>query len=330
MASALQRELLVVTGKGGVGKSTLASALGLLASERGRRTIVVEVGEQARLPALFGVAAPAPGVETELQDGLSSLTIDPDRALMEWLQALGGRVSGRVLASSSTFQYFAAAAPGAKELISMVKIWELTRGRRWRGRGRGYDLVVLDAPATGHALGMLGSPGTFGRIARVGPIASQAERVRALLEDPARSSYFAVAQGTEMAITETLELQDKLREQLGRELEAVLVNAVLPQRFNATELRRLPALENAADGPTANGGRASGAGSAVDGGSTATVRRSALLAARAVSERARFQRNQLARLRRRSFPVIAVPFQFSAELDLASVRRISAHLRRTL
>src|ERR1700693_2501231 len=174
MASALQRELLVVTGKGGVGKSTLASALGLLASERGRRTIVVEVGEQARLPALFGVAAPAPGVETELQDGLSSLTIDPDLALMEWLQALGGRISGRVLASSSTFQYFAAAAPGAKELISMVKIWELTQGRRWRGRGRGYDLVVLDAPATGHALGLLGSPGTFGRIARVGPIASQA------------------------------------------------------------------------------------------------------------------------------------------------------------
>ncbi len=331
MASALQRELLVVTGKGGVGKSTLASALGLLASERGRRTIVVEVGEQARLPALFDAPAPEPGVETELQDGLSSLTIDPDRALMEWLQALGGRVSGRVLASSSTFQYFAAAAPGAKELISMVKIWELTQGRRWRGRGRGYDLVVLDAPATGHALGMLGSPGTFGRIARVGPIASQAERVRALLGDPARSSYFAVAQGTEMTITETLDLQERLREQLGRELEAVLVNGVLPQRFNASELRRLPALTDGTGGDaSANGGPAAGGSAARGVSSTAAVRRSALLAARAVSERARFQRNQLARLRRRSFPVIAVPFQFSAELDLASVRRIAAHLGRTL
>jgi anion-transporting ArsA/GET3 family ATPase len=314
MASPLQRELLVVTGKGGVGKTTLASALGLLASERGLHTIVVEVGEQARLPALFGLPEPEPGVETQLEDGLSSLTIDPDRALMEWLQALGGRVSGRVLASSSTFQYFAAAAPGAKELISMVKIWELTQGRRWRGRERGYDLVVLDAPATGHALGMLGSPGTFGRIARVGPIASQAEHVRALLEDPARSSYFAVAQGTEMAIAETLELQDRLRDQHDRELDAVVVNGVLPQRFDASELGRLAPLEDGA-------GRAS---------STATVRRSALLAARAVSERARFQRNQLARLRRRSFPVIAVPFQFTAELDLPSVRRISAHLRRTL
>jgi len=318
MASPLERELLVVTGKGGVGKTTVATAIGLLANERGLRTIVVEVGEQARLPALFGAPTPEPGVEVELQPGLSSLTIDPDRALLEWLQALGGRVSGRVLASSNTFQYFAAAAPGAKELISMVKIWELTRGNRWRGRERGrrrgYDLVVLDAPATGHALGMLGSPSTFGRIARVGPIASQTERLRGLLEDPARSSYFAVAQATEMAISETLELQERLRERLGRELDAVVVNGVLPQRFSNGELRALAPLRDGPGGP----------------GTASKVRRSALLAARAVSERARFQRNQLARLRRRSFAVIAVPFQFTAELDLASVRRIAAHLGRTI
>jgi anion-transporting ArsA/GET3 family ATPase len=318
MASPLQRELLVVTGKGGVGKTTVATAIGLLANERGLRTIVVEVGEQARLPALFDTPMPEPGVEVELQPGLWSLTIDPDRALLEWLQALGGRVSGRVLASSNTFQYFAAAAPGAKELISMVKIWELTRGNRWRGRERGrrrgYDLVVLDAPATGHALGMLGSPSTFGRIARVGPIASQTERLRGLLEDPARSSYFAVAQATEMAISETLDLQERLRERLGRELDAVVVNGVLPQRFSNGELRALAPLRDGTGGP----------------GTASKVRRSALLAARAVSERARFQRNQLARLRRRSFAVIAVPFQFTAELDLASVRRIAAHLGRTI
>ena len=318
MASALKRELLVVTGKGGVGKTTLASAFGLLASERGLRTIVVEVGEQARLPELFGAATPEPGVEVELQRDLWSLSIDLDQALLEWLQSLGGRLSGRVLASSSTFQYFAAAAPGAKELISMVKIWELTQGRRWHGRGRSYDLVVLDAPATGHALGMLDSPSTFGRIARVGPIAGQAARVRALLEDPARSSYFAVAQGTEMAVTETLELQQKLHDQLGRELEAVLVNGILPQRFSGVELQRLEPLRNG-DRASANGGVAADA-----------VKRSALVAAHAVSDRARYQRNQLARLRRRSFDVVPVPFQFTAELDLASVRRIADHLQRRL
>jgi anion-transporting ArsA/GET3 family ATPase len=313
MTSVFDRELLVVTGKGGVGKTTLASALGLLAAERGLRTIVVEVGEQSRLPLLFGVPVPEPGSETELEQNLSSMSIDLDRALLEWLQSLGGRVSGRVLASSSTFQYFAAAAPGAKELVSMVKIWELTQGRRRRGRGRsgnGYDLVVLDAPATGHALGMLDSPRTFGAIARVGPIAGQAERLRELLADPARSSYLAVAQGTEMAITETLELQEKLADQLGRELHAVVVNGMLPQRFTAPELRQIAALGES---------------------STATkTARAAIAAAQAVSERARFQHNQLARLRRRHFDVIGVPFQFTAELDLDAVRRIAEQLKRKL
>ena len=309
MSSVFDRELLVVTGKGGVGKTTLASAIGLLAAERGLRTIVVEVGEQSRLPLLFGLPAPEPGAETKLQENLSSMSIDLDRALLEWLQSLGGRVSGRVLASSSTFQYFAAAAPGAKELVSMVKIWELTQGRRRRGRSA-YDLVVLDAPATGHALGMLDSPRTFGAIARVGPIAGQATRLRELLQDPARSGYLAVAQGTEMAITETLELQQKLEEQLGRELHAVIVNGVLPQRFSAPELRQLTKLD---DEPAAS-----------------TAVHSAIAAARAVSERARFQHNQLARLRRRHFEVVGVPFQFTAELDLGAVRHIAEQLKRKL
>src|SRR5271157_3048707 len=100
MTSPLERKLLVVTGKGGVGKTTVAAAVGLLAAGRGLRTIVVEVGDQSRLPNLFDHPAREPGVETRLQEHLWSISIDPDRALTEWLQALGGRVSGRMLASS--------------------------------------------------------------------------------------------------------------------------------------------------------------------------------------------------------------------------------------
>src|SRR5438105_13438974 len=111
MQSLLEHELVVITGKGGVGKTTIAAALGLLASRRSLRTIVVEVGNQARLPGLFDHAARQPGIETKLQARLASISIDPDRALLEWLQALGRRGSGRLLASSRTFQYFPAAAP---------------------------------------------------------------------------------------------------------------------------------------------------------------------------------------------------------------------------
>jgi anion-transporting ArsA/GET3 family ATPase len=318
MASLLHRKLLVLTGKGGVGKTTVSAALGLLAADRGLRTIVVEVGEQRRLAELFGVRSEDAGAETELRQNLWSISIDPDRALLEWLQSLGGRVSGRVLASSGTFQYFAAAAPGAKELISMVKIWKLTGSRQGgRKRSGGYDLVILDAPATGHALGMLHSPQTFGAIARVGPIASQTKQVGELLSDPARSGYLAVALPTEMAVTEALELQDGLRRQIDRSLQAVIVNGTLPRRFSAAELARIDGLDGAA--PLDGGGRRDGSDSTT---------RSAALAARAVHDRANFQHNQLARLRRRDFEVHSLPFLFVPEVDLPAIEQLSAHLSR--
>jgi anion-transporting ArsA/GET3 family ATPase len=307
MQSALDRKLLVVTGKGGVGKTTIAAALGLLAARRGRRTIVVEVGEESRLPQLFAVAEPRAGVELQLAERLSSISIDPDRALLEWLQVLGGRVPGRVLASSGTFQYFAAAAPGAKELVTMVKIWQLTQGAGRRSQGV-YDLVVLDAPATGHALGMLGSPRTFGAIARVGPIAGQTRQVQELLESPSRSAYLAVALGTETAVTEALELQDGLRARLGRDLAAVVVNALLPRRFTAAELRRVEALSDRARG----------------------VIGAAVGAAKAVHERAGSQHKQLARLRRRNFDVVGVPYVWGGRIDLEALTAIARRLERKL
>jgi anion-transporting ArsA/GET3 family ATPase len=322
MQSVFDRELVVITGKGGVGKTTIAAAVGLLAAQRGRRAIVVEVGDQTRVPELFGHPAGEPGVETKLQERLSSISIDPDRALLEWLQALGGRVSGRLLASSGTFQYFAAAAPGAKELVSMVKIWELTQGRRWQRRAEGYDLVVLDAPATGNALGMLGSPQTFGAIARVGPIAGQAQRLRELLETPSRTAYLAVAMATEMAVSEAIEIQDGLHRQFRRTLEAVVVNGVLPQRFTAAELQQIATL-------SANG-RAAGGTRSRAGAAESAVRRSAALAAQTVHDRARFQHNQLARLRRRSFDVVSVPFMWRAGIQLADIERVAEHLGRKL
>ena len=346
MASLLDRKLLVLTGKGGVGKTTVSAALGLLAADRGLRTIVVEMGEQRRLAELFGVrsedtdAVEAPGTETELRQNLWSISIDPDRALLEWLQSLGGRVSGRVLASSGTFQYFAAAAPGAKELISMMKIWRLTESRtgsRQGGRKRsgGYDLVILDAPATGHALGMLHSPQTFGAIARVGPIASQTKQVGELLSDPARSAYLAVALPTEMAVTEALELQDGLRQQIDRSLQAVIVNGTLPRRFSAAELARIDGLNGvtpAGESDRPDRGEQKGRGqqrSAGDEpGPSDSVTRSAALAAHAVHDRANFQHNQLARLRRRDFEVHSLPFLFVPEVDLAAIEQLSGHLAK--
>src|SRR2546423_9062675 len=161
MAALLDRKLIVVTGKGGAGKTAIATALGLLAAGRGIHTIIAEAGGQDRLPTLFGLDSPRPGVETKVQDSLHSISIDSDVALLEWLQALGGRISGRLLATSSTFQYFAAAAPGAKELVSMVTISELLRRRPGGASGAPHCLVLVAAPPTAHTLGYLPAPLAF-------------------------------------------------------------------------------------------------------------------------------------------------------------------------
>jgi len=351
----MERRLIVVTGKGGVGKTTVSAALGLLAARRGLRTIVVEVttahadpgtpedgAASARgLAALLGREEhPDLGHETELRPGLWGVTVNRDRVLAEWLRAVGGRVPARMLSASSSFQYLVAAAPGAREMLSMIKVWELASGRRPAARGRqgargprgeqpaarggrerqpapeGYDLVILDAPATGHALAMLRAPRTYVTLARTGPIARQAGHVRELLEDPARTAYLAVTHPTEMAVTETLELQEGLRRDVGRELDAVIVNATLPRRFERGELERLSAL---------NGAQAR-AGSPVA---------SAVRAAHAAHERARAQQGQIARLRRGAElaggpPILSVPFLFRAELDLDALERIAGRLAKQL
>ena len=298
MPSVLDRKLLVITGKGGVGKTTMSAAIGLLAAGRGLRTIVVEVGDQGRLPGMFEHRAREPGVETRLQEHLWSISIDPDRALEEWLQALGGRVSGRVLASSGAFQYFAAAAPGAKEIISMVKVWELTQDDRWRRRSPGYDLVVLDAPATGHALGMLRSPQTFGAIARVGPVAGQAQQVGELLGDPARTGYLAVRTGDrDGGHRDARGAAGPASASSARMLDAVIVNCLLPQRFSAAELERIAKLAPDGRPRSARAAERVGAGRGHRSADTEVIR-AAAQAARTVHERARFQHNQVARLRR--------------------------------
>src|SRR5215203_7412154 len=228
----LDRALLYVTGKGGVGKTTVAASLGLAAAARGRRTIVCEVAEQDRVSRAFAREGVQREQEVELAENLWAISIDPSAALQEWLARQLGGPALRLITGSSAFQHFVAAAPGAKELITIAKVWELAQLERWDRHNRTYDLVIVDAPASGHGLAMLTTPRTFGEIARVGPIRRQAGKIHDLLTDPERTGYVAVALPEEMPVVETLELGERLREAMGLGLEAIIVNGVWPDRFS--------------------------------------------------------------------------------------------------
>ena len=305
----LERTLLYVTGKGGVGKTTVAAALGLAAAERGRRTIVCEVAEQDRVSRAFEREGVRSGeAEVELAPNLWAISIDPQRALEEWLaRQLGGLGGGafRTLLRSSAFQYFVAAAPGARELITIAKVWELAQLERWDRSNRTYDLVIVDAPASGHGVGMLTTPRTYAEIARVGPIRRQATKVSALLADPERTGYLAVALPEEMPVAETLELDPRLREAVGLGLDAIVVNALYPERYSKAEVAEL---EAHAEAPSV---------------------RTAL----AEAARARGQRAHLRRLRREApegAAVLTLPFLFAPDVGLAAWERLGRELARRL
>ena len=237
-----ERRLVYVTGKGGVGKTTVAAALGLAAAEAGRRTIVCEVAEQDRVSRAFRREGVTAETEVQLADNLWAITIDPNKALQEWLaKQLGGGAPLRMMTRSHAFQYFVAAAPGAKELITIAKVWELAQLHRWDSHNRTYDLVVVDAPASGHGMAMLTAPSTFGDIARVGPIRRQAHKVRDMLADPQRTGYVAVALPEEMPVTETLELGGRLHDAVGLGLDMIVVNGLYPDRFRAKDAEALRA-----------------------------------------------------------------------------------------
>jgi anion-transporting ArsA/GET3 family ATPase len=300
-AGLLAKPLVVVTGKGGVGKSTVAAALGLAAARRGLRTIIAEVARRDDVSRALG----GTGVhEDELAPGLHHISIDPEEAMEEYLvDQLPSRALADVLLSSRGFNYFAAATPGLRELLTVGKVWELAQADRRTPGADPYDLVVLDAPATGHGVAILAAPRTFADAALMGRIARQGRIIDAMLSDPARTGVVTVARPEEMPVNEALALAASLPETVGVSVDLVVANGLLPDRFDAADVR---ALQAAPPSP-------------------------AVRAALDAHERARGQRNQLARLRRASeAPVVSLPFVSAAMLDAAAVEPLVRALERVV
>jgi anion-transporting ArsA/GET3 family ATPase len=302
----LDKRLVFVTGKGGVGKTTVAVALGMRAAAAGKRTIVCEVSSQENASRIFDHTEVG-FHEVEMEENLWSISIDPDESMREYvLLQLKVRAMRDMLFRSRIFNYLAAATPGLKELVTIGKIWELAQLDRKVKKGRKYDLVIVDAPATGHGIGFLQTPRTFAAIARVGPIHSQAQQLNRLIVDHEHTGTAIVALPEEMPVNESAELERELRAEVGVAVDRVYLNGLYPERFTNEEAERLAELAGGEDGAVRAAARA------------------------AVSEhgRARSQRAQLARLRRRvETPVKTLPFLFEPELGVESARELSTRLR---
>jgi anion-transporting ArsA/GET3 family ATPase len=310
MADLLDKRLVFVTGKGGVGKTTVAAALGLVAARAGKRTIVCEVAHQERMSGVFrreGVGYS----ETRLGRGLYAMSIDPQQSMEEYLRTqIKPSPLYSVLFDNRLFQYFAAATPGMRELVTIGKVWELAQFERRNPEAAPYDLVIVDAPSTGHGLGFLRTPRTFRDAARVGPISRQAGKIDAFITDPASTGVVAVALPEEMPVNETVDFERGLQHELAMELDAVVVNALYPERFDGEEAERI---EQAA---------------AADGSPGVEA---ALKAALFEHRRARTQRAELARLSRElGREPLTLPFLFEPELDLSSFEELSTKLEAEL
>jgi anion-transporting ArsA/GET3 family ATPase len=300
----LSRRFLFVTGKGGVGKTTVVAALAQRFARQGKRVLVAETGSKERISTLFGRPS-LPTQISELSPRLFGVLLDADVALKEYGRMVlkSERLVG-ALFDNALVQGFFHGAPGLKEWAALGKAWFHSTELLADGSPR-FDVVILDAPATGHGLDMLRVPKTIVELSPPGVLRADAERAWAQFRDPAQSGVVVVTLPEEMPVNESLELCDVLSGELGLPLAALVVNQVVPEIFEAQQRAQLGAFEE----PTGREPQAQAL--------AAGIRRAA---------REQIQAESLERLARLPVPQLRLPFLPQGTTTLEAIDRLAAAL----
>ena len=229
-----------MTGKGGVGKSTVSAALALLAARAGKRVLVCEVNAQERVAPLLG-APPSGSAIREVLPGISTVDVTPHEAMREYgLMVVKFRTIYDAVFENRLVRYFLRVVPSLAELVMLGKILHEAKAED-RGRPR-WDLVIIDAPATGHAVQLLRVPSALVDTVPGGPLRHDAEWMEAMLLDQERTTLAIVTLPEEMPVNEAIELDAQVRGVLGIHRSALFVNAMPSTRFTAEEAARLEPL----------------------------------------------------------------------------------------
>ena len=313
MTALLDRRLVFVTGKGGTGKTTVASALALLAASRGKRVLICEIDGKGELAGYYE-APPTTFKEKEVQPNLFAMTMDTEASLREYLKIqLRVPIVGRIGPVAKAFDFLATAAPGVREILTVGKLCFEVRDKDW-------DMVVVDAPASGHIVGQLAAPQAVNGLVKVGLIRTQTDWMLDMLSDPAVTGLLAVCTPEEMPVTETIELAARVHQETTVQLAGVVVNRVLPELFGRQEEAVFEALS--VDGPLT-------ALDALVGGDATPV----LDAARLAVTMRRTRSTHLERLRAGidpDVPLLYLPYLFTRSHGLRTTRQVAGSLGEEL
>src|SRR5579859_4838159 len=242
MSSLADKRFVLVTGKGGVGKTTVCAAEALALAAKGKRVLVAMCNAKERLGGMLG-SGPIGPVVTQVQERIWAVNMLPEKALEEYgVLVLRSRALYKTLFDNAYVRTFLRAVPGMQEWAMLGKAWWHTTERLPDGSSK-YDVVILDAPATGHGLDMLRVPKVILDVVPPGLLRRDAERAWALFQDPKTCAIVLVTLPEEMPTTETIELARGLGE-MGLHVGRVVVNGVLPPLFSKAERAELEAVKD--------------------------------------------------------------------------------------
>ena len=315
MPALLDHQLLFVTGKGGVGKTTVAAGLALLAAQHGKRTLVGEVDAKGNLADFYSVP-PTTFTPREVQPNLFAMSLDAEESLKEYLSLqLKLPLVAKIGPLARIFEFVATAAPGVREILTIGKfLWEADK--------RNWDLVVVDAAASGHVIGQLAAPQAINELVKVGLIRQQTDWMVRILEDRERTGLCIVATPEEMPVNETIELAGRVEKETSVGLSAIIVNRVLPELFGRGEEEVFEKLER-------DPGRAALVGAAGAGAGAEPI----LDAARLAVTLRRTRAGHLETLRHAvdpALPLLYVPELFTKAHGLRATRQVAEALAAEL